>query len=151
LGFSFQSGLLSCRKVKMGYNIEISINIKKNPNLTEVKKIITDLALDYNCNHYYYLYEIENSTIPRNHCVIVVNFDDCDIFSCATFLKKIRKMKDLYIECIYEDNVACKLIYASQYYITTMEKDKAIKYNKFKRERSLSDNEKVLLDEVVKK
>jgi hypothetical protein len=32
-----------------------------------------------------------------------------------------------------------------------MEKDKAIKYNKFKRERSLSDNEKMILEQVSKK
>jgi hypothetical protein len=133
----------------MGYNIEISINIKKHPNLTEIKKSITDFAIDYNCDHYYYLYEMENSRIPRNHCIIVVNYGDDDIFSCASFLKIIRKIKDLHIECIYEDNIACKLIYASQYYMTTMEKDTAIKYSKFKRERSLSDNERVLLDEVT--
>jgi hypothetical protein len=60
-------------------------------------------------------------------------------------------MKTLHIECIYDDEIVCKLIYASQYYQTTMEKDKAIKYNKFKRERSLSDNEKMILEQVSKK
>jgi hypothetical protein len=34
--------------------------------------------------------------------------------------------------------------------LTTVDKDKVIKYNKFKRERSLSDNEKIVLEHVAK-
>jgi hypothetical protein len=79
----------------------------------------------------------------------VVNFEDKEIFNCSIFVKKVKKMKDLYIECIYDDEIMCKLIYASQYYLTTMDKDKVVKYNKFKRERSLSDNEKLILDQVT--
>jgi hypothetical protein len=90
-------------------------------------------------------------TKKRNHCIIVINFDDMEIMNCALFLKSVRKNKDLYIECIYEDVNACKLIYASRYYQTTMNRDKAIKYNKFKRERSLSDNERTILDELAQK
>jgi hypothetical protein len=135
----------------MGYNIEISFNMLKHANVSELKQLITDLALDCNCNHYYYLYELEGKCkLPRNHCVIVVNFEDNEIFNCSIFVKQVRTMKkDLYIECIYEDEAMCKLIYASQYYLTTMDKDKVIKYNKFKRERSLSDNEKLILDQIA--
>jgi hypothetical protein len=63
----------------------------------------------------------------------------------------LKKMKDLHIECIYDDEIACNLLYASQYYLTTIEKDKVIKYNKNKRERSLSDNDKTVLEPVLKK
>jgi len=136
----------------MGYNIEVSIDLLRHTNISEVKKTISDSALDYECNYYYYLYEMDGgSKIPRNHCIMVINFGDEQIFNCADFLKLIKKMKNLHIECIYEDVIVCKLIYASQYYQTTMEKDKAIKYNKFKRERSLSDNEKIILEQVSKK
>lgn len=134
----------------MGYNIDISIDIAKHPDLSRLKKEITDFAIASGCDFYYYLYEMEGGgQRKRNHCIIVVNFDDAAIFDCAYFLKKIKKNKDLHIECIYEDSIVCKLIYASRFYQTTMDRDKAIRYNKFKRERSLSDNEKTLLDEVV--
>lgn len=134
----------------MGYNIEVSINMMKHINVSELKREITDFALDLNCNHYYYLYEVENKNrIPRNHIIIVVNFDDSEIFNCAHFLKTIKKMKNLHIECIYDDEIACNLLYASQYYLTTVEKDKVIKYNKNKRERSLSDNDKTILEPVT--
>jgi hypothetical protein len=136
----------------MGYNIEVSIDLLRHTNISEVKKDIADAALDYECSYYYYLYEMEGRCrIPRNHCIMVINFADDQIFNCADFLKLIKKMKILHIECIYEDDIICKLIYASQYYQTTMEKDKAIKYNKFRRERSLSDNEKMILEHVSKK
>lgn len=134
----------------MGYNIEVSINMMKHINVSELKREITDFALDLNCNHYYYLYEVENKNrIPRNHIIIVVNFGDSEIFNCAHFLKTIKKMKNLHIECIYDDEIACNLLYASQYYLTTVEKDKVIKYNKNKRERSLSDNDKTILEPVT--
>jgi hypothetical protein len=136
----------------MGYNIEVSIDLLRHTNISEVKKQIADSALDFECNHYYYLYEMEGRCkIPRNHCIMVINFDDEQIFNCAEFLKLIKRLKTFHIECIYEDDIVCNLIYASKYYQTTMGKDRAIKYNKFKRERSLSDNEKMILDQVSKK
>jgi hypothetical protein len=37
-------------------------------------------------DHYYYLYEHENECkIPRNHCIIVVNFGDNELFDCSIF------------------------------------------------------------------
>jgi len=136
----------------MGYNVEVSIDLLRHTNISEIKKEIADCAIDYECNYYYYLYDMEGGCkIPRNHCIMVINFEDAQIFNCSIFLKLIKKMKKFHIECIYEDNIICKLIYASRYYQTIMEKDKAIKYNKFKRERSLSDNEKILLENFTKK
>lgn len=136
----------------MGYTVEVSINLRLHGNITELKRYIANLALDLNCDHYYYLYEMGNeSTIPRNHCIIVVNFHDDEIFNCATFLKTLKKMKELHIECIYDDVIACNLLYASRYYLTTIEKDKAIKYSKYKRERSLSENDKVVLEPLLKR
>jgi len=133
----------------MGYSIEISIDMSKHPNLSQLKREITDFALDSGCDHYYYLYEMEGTA--RNHCIIVVNFDDAEIFNCSHFVKTTKKNKELHIECIYEDNIICKLIYASKYYQTTMDREKVTKYNKFKRERSLSENERLILDEISQK
>jgi hypothetical protein len=81
----------------------------------------------------------------------LVNFDDNEIFNCAQFIKKIKQITGLYIECIYEDTLLCKLIYASQYYLTNIDKEKVVLYNKFKRERSYSNNEEMILKVVSKK
>jgi hypothetical protein len=136
----------------MGYNIEISVDMAKHPDFSRFKSEIVDFALDSGCDHYYYLYEMEGGgQRKRNHCIIVVNFNDDEIFSCSNFLKRIRKMKELHIECIYEDSLICKLIYASQFYQTKMDREKVTKYNKFKRERSLSENERLLLNQLAQK
>jgi hypothetical protein len=137
----------------MGYNIEISINYLKHSNITEVKRDIVNYALDYDCDHYYYLYENEDACkYKRNHCVIVVHFnsDEKDIFNCAKFLKTMKSIKDLHIESVYGDEIMCKLIYASPYYLTTMDRYQSIKYTKNKRERSLSENDKYILNSIVK-
>jgi hypothetical protein len=134
----------------MGYNIEVAISVINNTNLSEIKKNITDMALDYNCEHYYYLYDYQgNCKQERNHCIIVINFDDEFIIDCANLLKILRKMKNLHIECIYEDNTVCKLIYASKYYLSLIERENVVKYNKFKRERGFSDNENMLLGTLI--
>jgi hypothetical protein len=131
----------------MGYTIEISIDLSVHTNVTEVKQELSALALDFDCDHYYYLYDMETaSKIPRNHCIMVVNFDDDHISGCAMFLKILRKEKRFHIECIYDDDLVCKLIYASRCYQRQMDKENVVKYNKFKRERSLSDNERQILD-----
>jgi len=135
----------------MGYNIEVSFNLQKHSNVSGLKKTITDLALDYECEYYYYLYELEgNVKIPRNHCIIVIHFLDSETFNCSKFLKDIKKMKEIHIECIYDDEIECNLLYASQYYLTTIDKENVIKYNKNKRERSLSDNDKIILEPLGK-
>lgn len=136
----------------MGYNIEVAFDILKHGNVTEMKQTISFMALDHNCDHYYYDYEMEcDVKFKRNHCIVIINFDDSETFNCAIFLKKIKDIKGLHIECVYEDVIHCKLIYASQQYLKRIDKSRAVVYNKFKRERSYSDNENMLLDGLSKK
>ena len=136
----------------MGYNVEVAFDMIKHCNVSEMKEKISSFALDFDCDHYYYQYEmINNAKMNRNHCIIIVNFNDDQIFNCAEFIKTIKKINGLHIECIYEDTLLCKLIYASQCYLKNIDKDKVIIYNKFKRERGYSDNENMILDVVSKK
>jgi len=136
----------------MGYNVEVAFDMIKHSNVSEMKEKISSFALDFDCDYYYYQYEmINNAKMNRNHCIIIINFEDDQIFNCAEFIKTIKKINGLHIECIYEDTLLCKLIYASQYYLKNIDKDKVIIYNKFKRERGYSDNENMLLDIVSKK
>jgi len=136
----------------MGYNVEIAFDIVKHGNVSDIKEMIYSLASEFNCDHYYHQYEmVNNAKFNRNHCIIIVNFEDDQVFNCAEFVKTIKKINGLYIECIYEDTLICKLIYASQYYLKNIDKDKVVTYNKFKRERGYSDNENMLLEVVSKK
>ncbi len=61
----------------MGLVIEISIDIKKESQVTENKSFFSQLAEKYNCKSYYYIYETDgiNSIIERNVCIQVVEFN----------------------------------------------------------------------------
>jgi hypothetical protein len=133
----------------MGYTVEISINVLKHGNIFGLREIIETIAIENNCTHYYHMYEMEkNLAIQRNHCIIAVAFEDSEVMNCAKFIKYMKeKFKGVvYLECIYEDNAKCKLIYASPCYLKQVEKDKVTKYNQYKRERSHSENELMLLE-----
>ena len=92
----------------MGYNVEIAFDIIKHSNVSELKETISSFALDFNCNHYYYHYEMENDVkFKRHHCIVIVNFDDNETFNCARFVKTIKRINGLHIECIYEETDFC--------------------------------------------
>jgi len=130
----------------MVFNIEVSFNIMKHKNVTEIENEIVNIALCSNCHSYYKMTEMENNKfINRNHIIYVIVFEDSDINNLFTFISKIRRKRAVYIECLYEENILCKMLYASQYYLTTMEKDRVIKY---KRERSYSEDEKMLINSI---
>lgn len=134
----------------MVYNIEISFNILKHHSVTKIESDIINLANSYECISYYFISEMENNLRQnRNHIIFVVSFDEFNIKNIESFIKEIRKLKNVYIECLYEDDIKCKLIYASQYYLSIIDKDKIIMYNK--RKRSYSEDENMLLNGITSK
>ena len=66
--------------------------------------------------------------------VYVVIFSENNFDDFLTFIKEIKKEKNIYIECIYQDDVTCDIIYASSKYLKKNDKDfvKLYKQNKNK-------------------
>lgn len=132
----------------MGYNIEISFNILKHKTVTNMKDVIRNIALEHGCNEIYDFYEMENETryTPnRNHYIICVSFyNSCENYNSGVsntnintntnivrllrFIEKVKKMRGYHIECIYTNDIPCNIIYASSYYLTTMDKQNAKDY-----------------------
>lgn len=130
----------------MGYNIEISLNLMKIQNSSEIKKNINDLAMEYNCNNFYILDDTDMySKIKRIHSIMVVNFLENELNNCIKFIRLIKKNKDCFIECIYDDNI-CKLIHASSYYLTCINKEKSRDYKKCIKDGDFNENEIKLLN-----
>jgi len=139
----------------MVYTIEISFSIlKQQINISQTKSNIITLAQDYKCVKYYDYFEMDNinNNTKRNHNIIVINFNDENndqMTNFTSFIKIIKRIKDIYIECIYEDIIICKLIYASPYYLKTMNKSNVILYKEFKKEEGKhTENEKMILNEI---
>ncbi len=136
----------------MGYNIEVSFNTLKYNSILDTRDKIINYALENGCNSWYDNYEfinLQNNT--RNHNVITINFQDINIMKVINFLKIIKVIKGIYIETIYDDNTN-KFLFASKYYLTQMmDKDLANNYNKNKRERSYSEDDKMILNTIARK
>lgn len=129
----------------MGYNIEISFNLEKVSNGMEFKKYIHDLAYNHKCSTFYTFEDTNFYTkFKRMHSIMVVNFAEFDNFIC--FIRNIKKTKNCIVECIYYDSVVSKLIYASGYYLTIINKQKAMDYKKYIKDKIFNDEEQALLD-----
>ena len=100
----------------MGYSIEVSFNVLKHCNVTEIKDEVENLATSCGCKMFYDDYEFENN--HRKQCVITVGFDNVNICYLIVFLKNIRSKKHIYIENIYDD-LTRQILYASKYYLKT--------------------------------
>ena len=126
----------------MVFNIEISISILGFT--CEIEKRIIELGNQHHSISNYSFSEMENKN--RNHIIYVFVFDDNSIKELEHFIRAVRKIKNISIECLYEENITCKLIYASSYYLSTVDKDKVIMYHK--RKRSYSEDETILVNEI---
>lgn len=136
----------------MGYNIEVSFNALKQ-NITETQELIISIALENGCNYYYNDFEFENNLCyNRNHCVITLSFQShvYNIDYIVKFLKIIKNIKGIYIESIY-DNDTNNILFASKFYLTQMmDKHIAKMYKLSKRERSLSEDETLIINTMQK-
>ena len=102
----------------MGYSIEVSFNILKHSSVTETQNFILNLATTYGCISCYVDYEFEtNVQYKRNHNIIVINFENTNIYNLIEFLKKIKMTSGIFIETIFDDNMNM-ILYASKYYLT---------------------------------
>ena len=146
----------------MGYNIEVSFNVLKHSNVTEIQSFVNNLAYNCGCSFCYVDYEFENNLqFKRNHSVTTFYFENSDIDSTRNisnisnisnlvyFLKNISRMEGIYLESIYDDT--SNIIYASQYYLTMkMDKNIAKTYKLNKRTRSYSEDDTMILNEIDK-
>ena len=133
----------------MGYNIEISVNMLKETKFSEVENTIQYMAEFYNCDNIYSFTEEDGTKkIPRYHCIYVINFVDDNFDNLIKFLKFIRKYKSSCIECVY-DNEVYKLLYASSFYLTGVDKELSKKYKQFIKDKNFTPNESKLLRELI--
>jgi len=112
----------------MSYRIELSFDLRKTKNITEMKKNIRDLALKNKKEICFFSYEMmgHNRTIHRRHVVGTLYFSEES--HIINFIKSIKKIPEIYIESVGIDNIKFILIYASKKYLNFMDKYKAKDY-----------------------
>jgi hypothetical protein len=136
----------------MGFNIEISINLLKqnNYNYTEMENDVIEFAHQCNCYDIHTFSEEEwDSKLSKCKSIIVCMFSNENMDNFLRFIriiKNMKKNKPIYIECIYNDEILPKLIYASTPYLKTTHKNTINNYTMFKRNRSYSEDEQKIID-----
>jgi len=112
----------------MSYRIELSFDLRKTKNITEMKKNISDLALKNEKEICFFSYEMSGNgrTINRSHVVGTLYFPE--EFNIINFIKSIKKIPGIYIESVGIDNIKFNLTYASKKYLNFMDKYKSKDY-----------------------
>ena len=126
----------------MIYNIELSFSVF-NSNI--LSNIIKNTAYECHCVKFNQDYEMD---IERNKCVLHIQFENSEgtVLYFLSFIKIIKKIPDIYIETIYtDDSPEIQLLYASSYYLTTIDKHIASLYKLNKRKRSYSEDDSKII------
>ena len=130
----------------MGYNIELSVNLMKLKKFTDLEHLTRYFKEYFECESVYTLTETDGTAkIPRYSYVIIVAFIKDKFEQFLNFIDMVKTQKNLYIECIYHEDGCVQLLYASSYYLKTIDKEFVVKYRK---PRSYSDEEIKVLNKI---
>ena len=135
----------------MGYNVDGAVNMNKETKFSEIESTIKDIAKYYDYNNIYSISEEDRTKkVLRYHYVFVINFLDENFESFIKFLKYMKNYKHSYIECIYTNDIY-KLLYASSYYLKSVDKDVEKRYKKFINDKIFTENEHLLVKEFIRR
>ncbi len=137
----------------MGYEIEMSLDLRKERNVISVMNGAMEIAENNECDRYFQFSECEGEVrrLKRKSQVIVFCFDDEKFTEMSNFLKDVidKYKKKLFIESIYDID-RHSLIYASSYYMSIMEKEQKDDYKHRRTTRSFSDTDYYILRDILK-
>ena len=135
----------------MAYNIELSLKLKQQSNITSMVNDIIDVSYKHSCNNHYINYEYiyKKKVVIRNTCVISLTFDD-DPREISKFIRKIKKNRTINIESVSYEDTIIDLLYASKKYLNIMEKSQMKDYLE-KKKNGLLDTTSPIMIEIYKK
>ena len=135
----------------MAYNIELSLKLKQQSNITSTINSIIEDSYKYSCNNHYVNYEYiyKKKVVIRNSCVISLTFDD-NPRDISKFIRKIKKNRSINIECVSYEDTMIDLLYASKKYLNIMEKSQMKEYLE-KKKNGLLDTTSMIMTEIYKK
>lgn len=135
----------------MEFIIELFFDLKKIKNITLTKEFLTELAYNTNCSMKYFIHEIDGHSriIDNNTCIYYMNYSEENFNNLINLITIIKEntddlLKNVIIDCIYEDGETYNMIYASQNYIRLInkrEQEKIKLINKENRENKKITNE----------
>lgn len=130
--------------------LEISFLLYKAVSLNNIQDTIQNTIEKYNIEKYYLDFEIEDKKRIEQKGVYTVHFEEnkLNLLDIVKFLRQIKTIPNVYLECVYRDNISCDIIYASKFYLKNMEKCYQQKYRDNKRTRAYSETEFEILKAI---
>ncbi len=127
--------------------LEISFLLYKVVSLHNIQETIQSIIEKYNIEKYYLDFEIEDKKRIEQKGVYTVHFEEnkLNTLEIVSFLRRLKTISNVYLECVYRDNISCDIIYASKFYLKNMEKVYHEKYLNNKKNRAYSETEFELL------
>jgi len=122
----------------MGCNIEVSMNLLKNTDIVQNEKNMCNIAQYYNVNKIY-------NFIDEFYKVIIFNFNKEQYDNIVLFLKSIKKIKNMNIDCVYTD--MGNIIYASSMYLKMADKYKSYEYRN--KDRNINSEKSKDIIEII--
>lgn len=138
----------------MGFLLELSLDTKKNGNISQLKNILVEEALKNKCEIYFFNYEFmgKNRKIYRHHFILTFIFEENEEL-VANFIRYIKKnhRRTVRLESIFFENCICEIMYASSKYLNMMVKDKAKDYLEKRKSNNLYKQDSVIIKAIQKK
>lgn len=137
----------------MTYQIEISINLNKIKNLTEIKNNLLEKAEQCRLIDNYTIFEHigENRKVFRNHCILTLIFEEHDEL-LSEFIKFSKNIKNINIESVgFDSGGKFNLMYASKKYLNIMEKQFMFDYINLKKQKKLYKQQSIIYKILNKK
>ena len=137
----------------MGYAIELSTDERKGRMVIENEFVRRQQAENYMCEMQYFTHEVEGKKrkILSLYKIQVVIFSKENFDSMLNYIQEIRKKRQIYIECIYRDDLTSDLLYASPKYLKNIDKDFAKSYKKKIKDKILTEDQLAINKALNKK
>jgi len=102
----------------MGYVLEISFKLKLGSTYTSLTNTLVDICDKNEVDHYYFTTELEGvgKKIYKSFAIGTVSVKNYN--SLLNFIDNIKKHKEFHVDCIYNDTIDSRILYASSYYLT---------------------------------
>ena len=135
----------------MVFNINFSFDVK-SVNISITQNTLLDIAKDYNADNCYFSFE---DTLTKKNinifCIFSLSFTSDMLNNMILCINKIQNVSKIRLDCIFEENITFRLIYASKSYLLLSEKNSVSNYKKFHRERSYSETDSYILNAIRNK
>ena len=135
----------------MVFHINFSFDVK-SVNISMTQNTLLDIAKDYDADNCYFSFE---DTLTKKNinifCIFSLSFTSDMLNNMILCINKIQNVSKIRLDCIFEENITFRLIYASKSYLLSSEKNSVSNYKKFHRERSYSETDSYILNAIRNK